>query len=258
MTSAPGLALVALVDWRLVAKASLSLWLVIVGIWVRVAPVTAAPTAGRRLAVRSSRTRCRTSVGDVLPHTGPGGRARILTVCTGNICRSPYAERVLRHALPAESVEVASAGTGALVGEGIDPEAVALLGARGVDHLGHHARQLTRGQLADADLVLAMTTQHRAAVARLLPRAVHRTFTALEVARLLPATDLAGLPADPGGRLLALPAALAAARGQQPRGEGSDDVGDPFRRGAAAFATMADELDPALAVLVAALLDDSP
>lgn len=189
---------------------------------------------------------------------GPSGPARILTVCTGNVCRSPYAERVLREALPADAVEVTSAGTGALVGAGIDPEAVLLLQARGVVHAGHRARGLTRQDVEAADLVLAMTTGHRAAVVRLLPRAVRTAFTAREVARLLPAADVDTLPADPAERVRALPGVLAAARGQRPRGTVSDDVGDPFGAGPRAFRTMADELDPALTALVAAVRGHSP
>mgnify|MGYP002738687724 CR=1 FL=1 len=45
---------------------------------------------------------------------------RILTVCTGNVCRSPAAERLLEHTLN-PSVTVRSAGTRALVGEPIHP-----------------------------------------------------------------------------------------------------------------------------------------
>ncbi len=46
-------------------------------------------------------------------NTGP---FKILTVCTGNICRSPLAEGLLRKVLRGLPVEVSSAGTGALVG----------------------------------------------------------------------------------------------------------------------------------------------
>lgn len=193
-----------------------------------------------------------------MPADSDGGRtASILAVCTGNICRSPYAARVLGHALPPDAVEVTSAGTGALVGEDLDPEAKRLLRARGVDDSGHQARQLTWQDVRAADLVLAMTTEHRAAAVRLFPRAARTTFTAREVARLLPAADLEPLPGDAAGRVRALPAALAAARGQRARGSSSDDVGDPFGRGQRAFGVMADELDPALAALVAAVQGDA-
>ena len=190
-----------------------------------------------------------------MPSSEPSqvGPARILTVCTGNICRSPYAERVLWHAFPADLVVVTSAGTSAMVADGIDVEAVALLQARQMHHAGHSARQLTRQIIEDADLVLAMTTEHRTAVVRLLPRAVRKTFTAREVGRLIPAADLTELPSGAADRVRALPARLAAARGQLARGTASDDVGDPYRRGAEAFRLMAEELDPALESLVDAV-----
>lgn len=192
------------------------------------------------------------------PAAPPQGPAAVLVVCTGNICRSPYAERVVGHALDPDTVQVTSAGTGALVDGEIDAEALALLAARGVRHDGHRARQLSPQIVAGADLVLTMTTEHRTAVVRLLPRAVRVTFTVQEVARLLPAVDPAELPPGPADRVRALPRLLAAARGQRPRGAGSDDVADPYRRGAAAFRAMADELDPALEVLVEALRGPRP
>lgn len=188
--------------------------------------------------------------------TAAGTPAGIVTVCTGNICRSPYAERVLQHALPPEAVEVTSTGTFAMVDDPIDEEAVSLLEARCVHHADHRARQMTRQIIEDADLVLAMTTEHRTAVARLLPRAVRKTFTAREVARLLPAAELTRLPEGAAARVRALPALLAAARGQHARGTHSDDVGDPYGRGPDAFRLMADELDPALVALIAVLRGD--
>lgn len=55
---------------------------------------------------------------------------RILVVCTGNICRSPVAEAMLRDALP--GLEVHSAGLGALAGHGVEPTAAALARADGL------------------------------------------------------------------------------------------------------------------------------
>src|SRR5258708_13929920 len=90
---------------------------------------------------------------------------RILLVCTGNICRSPLAEALLRRDLTARGfpeIEVSSAGTGAWDGapgsEGAD-----LVGLeRGLDLSGHRARLLTRELVEGADLVLTMARHHRA------------------------------------------------------------------------------------------------
>lgn len=90
---------------------------------------------------------------------------RILTVCTGNICRSPMAEYALRQALEQEgldgSVEVTSVGTtGWEAGSRIDPRAGALLEHHGIDASAHRARQMTPELLHEADLVLALDHDH--------------------------------------------------------------------------------------------------
>jgi protein-tyrosine phosphatase len=69
---------------------------------------------------------------------------RILTVCTGNICRSPMAEYLLREAVAdaglEDRIEVESAGTtGWEAGSPIDPRAGQLLAGRGIDARGHRA-----------------------------------------------------------------------------------------------------------------------
>ncbi|GAA4524627.1 low molecular weight protein-tyrosine-phosphatase [Brachybacterium paraconglomeratum] len=90
---------------------------------------------------------------------------RILTVCTGNICRSPMAEYALREALDhaglGDRTEVASVGTtGWEMGAPIDPRAGALLRRHGIDAAGHRARQLEEDELRRADLVLALDHDH--------------------------------------------------------------------------------------------------
>lgn len=90
---------------------------------------------------------------------------RILTVCTGNICRSPLAEYALREAVAASDlagqVEVASAGTtGWEGGNPIDPRAGALLREHGIDPSVHRARRMDPQELREADLVLALDHDH--------------------------------------------------------------------------------------------------
>lgn len=91
---------------------------------------------------------------------------RVEIVCTGNICRSPIAEVVLRAKLAAagiDDVEVTSSGTGAWhAGDPMDPRAAAALRRRGYDGSAHRARQFRPGWFADRDLVLAMDSGHLA------------------------------------------------------------------------------------------------
>lgn len=90
---------------------------------------------------------------------------RICFVCTGNICRSPMAEVVMRRLIEDAGlhprVEVDSAGTGSWhVGERADSRAVATLRAAGYDGTAHRARVFDRRWLADRDLVVALDRGH--------------------------------------------------------------------------------------------------
>lgn len=83
---------------------------------------------------------------------------RIVVVCTGNICRSPIAEALLKAKLPGK--DIWSAGTGAMVGDGADPNSVKVAAANGLDLSGHRAQQLTLPMLQHADLVLTLDGSH--------------------------------------------------------------------------------------------------
>ena len=112
----------------------------------------------------------------------------ILCVCTGNVCRSPVAERLLAHWLGPE-VQVRSAGTLGLAGRGIEPEMVAHLKAAGVPEVEFVARRMTPADVRGADLVLGLGREHRREAVELVPAAVRRAFTLLEFARLLSTID---------------------------------------------------------------------
>ena len=93
----------------------------------------------------------------------------ILVLCTGNICRSPIAEVLLRarHARP--GVGVISAGTSALVGHPADPLAIEVAKQHGHDLAPHRAQQATTPLMKSADLVLVMTREHADWVHERLP-----------------------------------------------------------------------------------------
>lgn len=100
-----------------------------------------------------------------------GTAYRINIVCSGNICRSPMGEVVLRDALEraglADRVRVESSGTGDWhVGEPADPRTVDALAARGYDGSDHRASWLDPQDLEAFDLVLVADRGHLAHVTR--------------------------------------------------------------------------------------------
>ena len=153
----------------------------------------------------------------------------ILTVCTGNVCRSPAVERLLASEL-GPTVQVASAGTHALVGHPISEPMAALLRSKGVRDKPFAARRLSEQLLKEADLVLPLTRGQRGLVVELWPASVRRTFTLRELARLLRSVDQAAITAvSPAERLRAVIPLAAAERGRERALPEEDDVVDPYR-----------------------------
>jgi len=99
---------------------------------------------------------------------------RVITVCTGNICRSPMAELMLKAALEREGldglVEVDSAGTtGYEAGRPIDPRAGRRLAATQLASEHHVAREWEHGWFRERDLILALDIDHYAWLSEAAP-----------------------------------------------------------------------------------------
>jgi protein-tyrosine phosphatase len=216
----------------------------------------------------------------------------VLQVCMGNICRSPMAERLLvaaarelAGARADEVLHVHGAGTGGWhEGEPMDAGAQRQVLARGGSVDGFRARKL-RGEHIDAsDLILTATAEQVDFVLGLRPDAADRTFVLGEFGRLLAASASAAsasaasasaAPQNAGPRNdglrndgprndgpqealvyergVALVAGISAARGGRPP-EPGDDLDDPWGRGDAVFARVADEVEATVRPLAAALL----
>lgn len=93
----------------------------------------------------------------------------IMTLCVGNICRSPVAEAYMRQAFP--QAKVWSAGLAAVVGAPCEPTAAQLATAAGLDVSAHRAQQVQGWMCTQADLVLVMEAGHQRELERLYPLA---------------------------------------------------------------------------------------
>ncbi len=94
---------------------------------------------------------------------------RILLVCTGNICRSPMAECIMRQEFNqrGEKAEIKSAGTGAWDGASASEGAYLVSLENELDLSPHRAALLTRDLVEQADLILTMARHHRVRVEEL-------------------------------------------------------------------------------------------
>jgi protein-tyrosine phosphatase len=169
-------------------------------------------------------------------HNGQRDVFDVLMVCTGNICRSPMAELIFRANVEsalgpdqAGAFRVHSAGTYGLHGYPIDAHAARIMTDLAIDSSHFRAREVTEAMLAETDLVLTATREHRAAVVTMLPRAARRTFTMREFGRLCSLVDPAVLPeGDIVQRARKLVVAAAAQRGMTVVTRQEDDIADPY------------------------------
>jgi protein-tyrosine phosphatase len=163
---------------------------------------------------------------------------RVLYVCTGNICRSPFAEILTRDMLVARlggrtagAFMVSSAGVHAVVDSPMHPETRTELSPWGLHRdrsESFRARQLSSAMVKEADLVLGATPRHRSAAIEHSPAALRKAFALLEFARLATTARSEGLPEHPVARAHALVEQARLNRGMVPPAPDGDAVPDPI------------------------------
>lgn len=161
---------------------------------------------------------------------------RLLYVCTGNICRSPFAEILTRHLLigrlggrAAAEFDLSSAGVRAVVGSSMFPDARRQLAPWNLDGAAERfvARQLRPDMVRNSDLVLGASVRHRSVVVEEVPASLAVAFTVCEFARLIRGVDPDALPRPPLERAHAL-VGLARSRRGRVHPNGDDSVADPM------------------------------
>ncbi len=103
----------------------------------------------------------------------------VLVVCTGNICRSPMGEYLLRERWKKPAAKVGSAGTAAMVNWPADEDAQAVMAEHGIDMQAHRARQLTSALVTSHDLILTMEDHHARWLLNRFPQARGRVYPML-------------------------------------------------------------------------------
>lgn len=170
---------------------------------------------------------------------------KVFFICTGNLCRSPMAEGMMRHSLNERGcaeVEVSSAGTWAYQGNPATPLAVETVGKDGIDLSSHSSRAIEMDELLAADVIVAMTSVHVREITSLAPEVVDRIVLMKELREIEPLP----LPKDAGvdKKVEAL------LRGERPGRRRSLDVDDPMGLPAGAYERCARELRQGIDVLV--------
>lgn len=182
---------------------------------------------------------------------------QILVVCTGNVCRSPYIERVLAAALRDLEIEVTSAGTAALARQGMEEGSARLLREEGLEAEDFVARQLTPDMLREADLVLTATRELRHEAVRLEPTALRYTHAIVDFSDLVTVAKLdesSFAPELPGASLVGKLAARAiTGRGEvTARTAAEAGIVDPYHKRDRVYATMARQVGEVMPHLVGA------
>lgn len=177
---------------------------------------------------------------------------RILTLCTGNVCRSPLAAQLLAARLDSSIFQIESAGISPLTGDRMPDEIQRLAARMGLpDGKDHRARPLTETTLAQSDLILGMSRKHRGAAVLVQPLAVRHTFTLLEFAHVISHLNdqhLISWSEPPPDIETAVINTVVRMRGAVPRlhPEHLYDAEDPYGRSKQAFERSAKQIENAV------------
>jgi len=168
---------------------------------------------------------------------------RVLFLCTANICRSAFAEKLASHLAPSEGIQFASAGVHGYTGHPVEELMAGELRARGVDPEPFRSRPLTLVMLDEADVILTAEAGHRRYVLEERPAALRKAFSLGQFAR-----GLTGCSSDVPPEDLLQEVRRGAATALV-----DDDIADPYQRGPEAAARAAGQIESILTTILPAV-----
>lgn len=173
---------------------------------------------------------------------------KVCFVCTGNVCRSPLAMGYLNDITGDIPVRAESGGTGANPEVEVPQEILDIASSRGFDLSAHRPRAITVDGINEADLVLTATTEQRSEVLSATPRALKKTFTLKEFARLAELVEWEPVDSFSSAENLvqkcsAFVAEASSRRSQVGRDAEADlDIVDPYLQDAAVYRQTGEEV----------------
>lgn len=190
------------------------------------------------------------------------GRFQVLFVSTGNVCRSPMAERIAEREFSkalggdAPLFRWSSAGTWGHDGAQMEPHARKVLAERGARDEGFVARELLHEHIAVADLILTGSREQCGQVRLFDPHAARRAFALREFARLARQVRPDSLSGSATARARTLAERVADLRERHAPGRTDDDLADPYGAPLHVFRLCAQEIAECLSTLVAHITAD--